>query len=373
MTVLCIFLSGDGVCNWRLQPSPNDAQRLPAAGESGERTPYGELPRAARVEAIVPAARMRTLNVMVPPTPAPKLAAVVRFALEDQLAGDVDAQHIVIAAQREREAIVHIIDRRWLTDTLAQLARAGMRPARIAAESDLAPRAPLALATWIWRDDGGFLLEPSGRVSVLDQSDDALPSGLLLVLRAGGARERADVPPRIVVRGPDQLSARGGAWSRAAGIDFVLEPEWSWLDSPPATVAAAPNLLTPDLEPGQLALRAASRPRLLRVVAGWLVAALVLHAGASAADWAMLTWRSAQVERETLQLIRDGAPALTGDPYPAWRKHYAGARHRAGKAAPDDALPLLAEAAAGLSNLPPAALRVISFEAGQLTLDFDRS
>ncbi|MEP7083526.1 MAG: hypothetical protein ABI854_02225, partial [Betaproteobacteria bacterium] len=53
--------------------------------------------------------------------------------------------------------------------------------------------------------------------------------------------------------------------------------------------------------------------------------------------------------------------------------HYAGARHRAGKAAPDDALPLLAEAAAGLPDLPPAALRVISFEAGQLTLDFDHS
>ena len=377
MSVLRIFLSGDGVCDWQLQPSGGGADHGPDARRQGERTPFGELPRvppAARTEAIVPAARMRTLYVTVPPTPPAKLSAVVRFALEDQLAGDVEAQHVVIAARRERDAIVHIIDRRWLKETLSQLAHAGIRPARIAAESDLAPRAPVALATWVWRDDGGFLLEASGRVTVLDQSDDALPSGLLLALRNDNTHDGGEaVPARVVVRAPHELSARSAAWSRAAGVDFVIEPEWNWSDAPANALATAPNLLTADLDADRSASRAPSRLRLLRLAAGWLLAALLLHAGASAAEWAMLTWRSAQVERETLQLIRNGAPALTGDPVTAWRSYYAGARHRAGKAAPDDALPLLAEAAAGLPELPPGALRVISFEAGQLTLDFDRT
>ena len=374
MSVLRIFLSGEGVCDWRLQPSQDDAARASGTHDQGERAPYGELPRAARIEAIVPAARMRTLSVTVPPTPVAKLTAVVRFALEDQLAGDVEAQHIVIAAQRERDVIVHIIDKRWLRDTLAQLARAGLRPARIAAESDLAPRAPVALGTWVWRDDGGFLLEASGRVAVLDQSDDALPSGLLLALRQGNQRHDNDpVPARVVVRGPQALSERSAAWSRAAGVDFVIEPEWSWADAPAVAITAAPNLLTADLDAGSASLRSVARPRLLRLAAGWLLAALLLHAGVSAAEWAALKWRSANIERETLQLIREAAPALTGDPAPAWRRYYANARHRTGKAAPDDALPLLAEAAAALPDLPPAALRVINFESGQLTLDFERS
>ena len=162
MSVLCIFLSGEGVCDWRLQSTRGEGGRAPGDQDHGAGTPYGELPRATRVEAIVPAARMRTLRVAVPPTPAEKLPAVLRFALEDQLAGDIDAQHVVIAAQRARDVIVHVVDKRWLVDTLAQLARYGLQPGRIAAESDLAPRAPDAAATWMWRADGGFLHEASG-------------------------------------------------------------------------------------------------------------------------------------------------------------------------------------------------------------------
>ena len=373
MSVLRIFLAGDGACDWTLQDDQDDGGRpSPAGAGHGENTPYAELPRAARSVAIVPAARMRTLSVSVPPTPAAKLPSVVRFALEDQLAGDVESQHVVIAAQRERDAIVHVIDRRWLKDTLAGLARHGMRPALVAAESDLAPRAPDALGTWVWREDGGFLIEAGGRVTVLDQSRDALPSGLLLALRNAG--NAGSPSTRVVVRGPAALAERSTAWSRATGVAFDIEPEWSWRDAAAATVAAAANLLTPELYAGASSIPAAAgRPRILRLALMWLLAALLLHAGASAAEWAMLKWRVAQVERDTQQLIKSAAPDLAGDLDSAWRKHYAAARHRQGKTAPDDALPLVAEAAAALPDLPPGALRVINFEAGQLTLDFDRS
>jgi hypothetical protein len=111
----------------------------------------------------------------------------------------------------------------------------------------------------------------------------------------------------------------------------------------------------------------------MRLASLWLLAALLLHAGASAAEWALLQWRVAKVGREVRQVIRSAAPDLAGEPEVAWRKYYAAARHRQGRTAPDDALPLLAEAAAALPDLPAGALRVINFETGQLTLDFDRS
>lgn len=375
MSVLRIFLSGAGACDWTLQ---DDAGRPSPAGPGhGENTPHAELPRAARSVAIVPAARMRTLSVTVPPTPAAKMSSVVRFALEDQLAGDVESQHVVIAAQRERDVIVHVIDRRWLQSALAELARHGLRPPLVAAESDLAPRAPGALGTWVWREDGGFLIEANGRVTVLDQSEDALPSGLLLALRNSGGASNAGnagwISTRLVVRGPSALAERSAAWSRATGVTFDIEPEWTWSDASAATLAATANLLTSALHVDASSVPAAAgRPHILRRALLWLLAALLLHAGASAAEWAMLKWRVAQVERDTQQLIRSAAPDLAGDLDAAWRKHYAAARHRQGKTAPDDALPLLAEAAA-LPDLPPGALRVINFETGQLTLDFDRS
>jgi general secretion pathway protein L len=379
MNVLHIFLAGDGACDWTLQDDGDDGGRSsPAGAGHGENTPYAELPRAARSLSMVPAARMRTLTVSVPPTPTAKLSSVVRFALEDQLAGDVESQHVVIAAKRERDAIVHVIDKRWLKDTLAGLARHGIRPALVAAESDLAPRAPAALGTWVWREDGGFLIEAGGRVTVLDQSRDALPSGLLLALRtagnAGDAGGAGSAAARVVVRGPPALAERSAAWSRATGVTFDIEPEWTWRDASASAIAAAANLLTPELHAGTSSTPAAAgHPRILRRALLWLLAALLLHAGASAAEWAMLKWRVAQVERDTQQLIKSAAPDLAGELDSAWRKHYAAARHRQGKTAPDDALPLLAEAAAALPDLPPGALRVINFEAGQLTLDFDRS
>ena len=227
----------------------------------------------------------------------------------------------------------------------------------------------------MWREDGGFLIEAGGGVSVLDQSRDALPSGLLLALRRAGVAGSAPPPAaRVVVRGPAALAEREPLWSRAAGVTFDFESEWTWRDASASAIAAAPNLLTPELHAGNLATVAAGgRPRILRIALGWLAAALVLHAGASAAEWAMLKWRVARVERDTQQLIKSAAPELAGELESAWRKHYAAARHRQGKTAPDDALPILAEAAAALPGLPPGALRVINFEAGQLTLDFDRT
>ena len=378
MSVLLLFLAGDGVCDWDLRDERRGGTAPPAAGPTrDDNTPHAALPRADRSVLVVPAARMRTLVVAVPPTPAPKLPAVVRFALEEQLAGAVEAQHVVIAAQRERAAVVHVLDRRWLQDALASLARHGVRPAAAVAESDLVPRAPDALGTWIWRDDGGFLLEAGGRVTVLDQSPDALPSGLLLALRravpAPAPGESAPPAARVVVRGPAALAGRSAAWSRATGVDFAIESEWSWRDAAPAALTGAPNLLTPELDAGAAPASAGKGPRVLRQALWWLLAALLLHAGASAAEWATLTWRKAALERDIRATVAAAAPGLTGDVDAAWRRRYAAARHRQGKAAPDDALPLLAEAAAALHDLPPGGLRVISFEAGSLTLDFDRS
>ena len=358
MSELRVFLNGIEHCDWTLAV---DGQAEPVSGNASR---IVDLPPADRVIGIVPAANMRTLALQLPPTSREKRLAVVRFALEDQLAGDIEGQHVVIARERDRDVVVHAIDRGWLLGVIGALEEKGLRPSVLHAESDLAPHHDGA-HTWIWHEDGGFLLDARGRISILDRSAGALPSGLLLALRNAGAE-----PVPVVVHGPESLAPDVDGWRRATGAPFELEAEWSWRDANATALRGAANLLTPDLETGPVAARARP-PSWLRRAAWWVGAALLLHAGASVADWAVLKWRVAQVERETRELIQAAVPQLAGgDVDTGWRRAFAAGRHRQGRAAPDDALPLLADTAAGLTDLPAGALRVINYEAGQLTLDF---
>ena len=57
-------------------------------------------PAAQSREAVLAAAAVRLARVALPPMPADRVAAAAAFALEDQLAGPAQAQHIVASAQR---------------------------------------------------------------------------------------------------------------------------------------------------------------------------------------------------------------------------------------------------------------------------------
>jgi len=346
-------------------------RRDPSGAPDGDvgTEPPGRGVRAERVIAIVPAARMRTLALALPPVSADKLSRVARFGLEEQLAGDVEAQHVVVAGMRSDKTVVHAIERAWLLERAARLSAQSAGARKIVAESDLVPPSEPGAMTWIWREDGGFVIAPDGRVSILDRGDDALPAGLLLALRH-------EPPAQLVVRGPPALANEIDAWSGATGVPFALAPAWRWTDADGRTLDDAVDLATADLaspEPVAIPDRVA---RGWRRAAGWAIAALALHVGASAADWIALSMRTSGIERETRATIAAATPGGQ-NPQQAdladWRRAYAAARHRLGAAAPDDALPLLADTAVTLAELPPSAVRVIQYEAGQLTLDLEKT
>lgn len=329
---------------------------------------WSDLPRAERVIAIVPAARMRTLVVALPPTAPEKRVSVVRYALEDQLADDIDAQHVVIAGIRGGRAIVHVLDRTWLMAMVAALRTAGKRPDAVLAESDLVPPADADALTWVWRDDGGFVVAPDGGVGILDRSAETLPSGLLLSLR----RADAGAATHVVVHGPAALANEFAAWTAATGVPFALAPSWDWRDFDSTALLRATNVLTADLETGPRTAGTDPATRWLRRAAGWGTAALALHVGATFADWATMRVAVDRVEREVRQSIDEALPDAQGDKA-AWRRAFAAARHAQGRPAPDDLLPLLADTASALGALSPGAVRVINYEAGQLTLDLDKA
>ena len=73
----------------------DDNERILQSGRS-ER---GAWPAAERKEAVLAAACVRIVGLALPPMPADRVAAAVAFALEDQLAGPANEQHIAVSTQ----------------------------------------------------------------------------------------------------------------------------------------------------------------------------------------------------------------------------------------------------------------------------------
>ena len=118
--------------------------------------------------------------------------------------------------------------------------------------------------------------------------------------------------------------------------------------------------------------------RLLRP-ALWVVAIAVgIHVCASLGDWAWLRWQSARLDGQIAALgqsaITDFATAAAAGVTPsvALARHERDLQHRAGLAASDDFLPLLARAAPALGTLPAGAIRALAYADGHLVLELQK-
>jgi len=329
---------------------------------SGAGTP-AEWPQMDSREAVLAAGTVRLARVTLPPMPADRVAAAAAFALEDQLAGPAQAQHIVASTQRRDGTVEVAIAPRALVASLQN------EFARVIAEPQIAPLP--AARTWRWYPSGAggsFVRKPDGSafaVSALAQGS-ALPPELALAM-AQSSRERS--LDRVEVAFPvDDAQLR--AWTQDEATAFVRASPWHW-DQDGAALATATDLLQGELsrEP-----RAASRSagRRFRWAAGLAVAALVLHVGATFMQWAWLRFQAWDVSRGVIAAARGAGVAEANDAESAaaaLSKRFADARHRAALAAPSDALPLLSRAAPALGALPPGALKTATYASGTWTLD----
>lgn len=335
----------------------------------------GALPLADRLEAVVAASQVRIATIVVPPIAASRLAGAARFALEDQLAGPPEAQHLAVSARQKNGSVrVAIVDR-----TLLQAVASGggvlARPARIIAEPDLAS----AATGWRWcgsEERDGFVRCTDGSAFPVDapRGDGALPSELALAL-AQAARDRA-APSQVHVEAPfaEALLAR---WQRETGVAFRLGTPWQWHAVSPDAFAAALDLL-PGADTAEAAM-SRNEPTRLFARASWIAgAALVLHVLATAGEWTWLKldgWRDA---REWTSLVASAglppeAAATASSARTALGRRYGELRHAHGLPAPDDALPLLARAAPALAALPTGTVRSATYVDGHWTLDLVRA
>ncbi|MEO8506485.1 MAG: type II secretion system protein GspL [Betaproteobacteria bacterium] len=326
--------------------------------------PPASWPVAERREAVLAAAAVRLVGVALPPMPADRVAAAAAFALEDQLAGPANAQHLV-ASPRRRDGTVEV----------AIAARPLFPPlqrdfARVVAEPAVAPIP--APGTWRWYasvHDGGFVRRPDGSAFAVSTPDPQgpVPGELALALaqaaRTGGTVARIDVAFPV-----DE--AQLAAWTAQCSAPFKCGVAWRW-DEDGTAITAATDLLQGDFSRQAPAISRSAASR-VRWAAGLMVAALALQVGATIAQWLWLQIDVWQTGRAIVATARDAGVADALDEAAAataLARRFADARHRAGLTAPSDALPLLARAAPTLGALPAGVLKIATYSPGTWTFD----
>ena len=316
-------------------------------------------PAAERREAVLAAARVRIVALRLPPLSADRVAAAASFALEDQLAGPAAEQHIAVSLQRRDGTLEATVANRRLVAELAD------NFDRIVAEPALAPR-PLP-RHWCWYASGaggGFVRRPDGSAFATSEQD-GLPPELLLALEhaSRGSSSPAEIETAFV---PDASTRT--AYARDVGTMFVPTAVWSWDAAGIAAFAAAP-----DLRQGEFAHAASNvargSVRLFRWAAALAALALCVHVAASLGEWLSLRVEDWRAKSALASLARDAGYVGIEDPAMAISRGHAEARHRAGLAAPADALPLLARAAPALAGLPAGALKSATYAGGHWTFD----
>jgi hypothetical protein len=310
-------------------------------------------PAADRRVAVLATDAVRVVALQLPPLPASRVAAAAAFALEDRLATPLDDAIVAVGPRRDDEPVVAIVAGRALA---VGLAAGRHRFDRAIVEAQL----PGSVQGWGWYESrtGGFVRAgDGGAFAVGVAADPALPPELLTALRQAA---RAGTAPEQVVAARPAGAELLAAWTREGGVPFVAGAPWRWEAAPDAAFAAAIDVLAP-------ARVASTQPAssLLPTALALVALAAGLHLAATAATWGWRKVELARSERALEAIARElGATVPAGI-----ARLHADARHRAGRAAPSDAMPLLARAAPALAALPAGALRTATYGQGAWTVE----
>jgi general secretion pathway protein L len=180
----------------RLAEDHDDAASWIAVDDNGTRVSApnsGPLESAARevgareVIVLVPSTRVVTTLVDIPVKRGPRLLAALPYALEEQLADDVENLHFAAGTRYEDGRLpVAVIAREQMLGWLAALEAAGISPARVVPENHGLARIPgtmslLAAEGKVMFNDGGaeeFVLQdirPSEALALAGALDEASP------------------------------------------------------------------------------------------------------------------------------------------------------------------------------------------------------
>ena len=306
-----------------------------------ERTALASVPRAATVEAILPAARVLFARLKLPRVNAATIRELLPYAVEDRLLGDPAHIHAVPGATNARgETVVAVVDREWLEDTVRTLGQAGVAPTQAHCESALLAGGQ---GDWhvVWGPARGMLVDDEGVSATFDHAG-ALPLGLRITLDE--AASRGDRPELVRVHTQDGAALPDlESWTQELRVRFERGGDWAQLSRGPVGHDAL------DVMHG-MAARRARRFVVSRAALALGLAILVLQAALTVADDLRLRREREALDAQREAIFRRAFPEakVVVDPELQMSRNLAELRRARGEAGGDDFLvQLTREARAG--------------------------
>lgn len=319
--------------------------------------------RVARVQLVIPAAQVLLTRARIPRGARRGSSSVLAFAVEDRTAGDPDASQVSwLGSVCDVDALA-VADKQGLSRWHEALAAVGIRVDEVHCETLMLP---IQAGEWsmAWNGSEGFVRCGSFEGAATDCGErDTPPLSLRLMLeeaRAGGTEPTAIA---LYTTAPD-AAPDIGAWQRELGTALRDAGTWDWRTAP----ADAGVGLVQQVRRWHMLSGVAAR---LRPAAWMLGAALSLHAVALATAWTLLASEQSALRQQMEAQFRAAFPEAiaVADPALQMRRKLAEARHGAGQTDGGDFLPLVVQVAAAAKELPSAALRVVSYESAQMTVE----
>jgi general secretion pathway protein L len=153
-----------------------------SALQSGPISAAAPLAATRSVAVIVPAADVLLTDVELPQGATGRAAQLVPYALEEQLVGDLDAQHFATGRARAGSRVpVAVVARERMTQWLAALAEAGIAPDLLCAEQALLP-AMAGQAVAMLEGEALCVRDAHDRVQALGAPAGSLRDALALLL-----------------------------------------------------------------------------------------------------------------------------------------------------------------------------------------------
>lgn len=325
-------------------------------------TPLSGVPRAETVEAVLPVSRVLFARLKLPKVNAGTIRELLPYAVEDRLLADPAQIHGVPGATNARgETLVAVVDRGWLAETLAFLARAGLAPSRAVCESALLPAEP---GRWhaVLGEARSFLVEDDGHAVAFDPPTDAGPP-LAVRIAADEAAQRDSRPRSLAILVEPGLALPDPArWSERAGATATVSEGPLPLAAPFAPTAI--DLLAGDFSRRTTGIAALRLPRL-----AWALAAAIalLQFGFTAVDAWRLERERRDLEAEREAVFRAAFPEAKTvvDPALQMRRNLGELQRARGRASATDFLSLAT--AAARQDAAPA--RRLTFSGGRLEID----
>jgi general secretion pathway protein L len=322
------------------------------------------------VIALAPAFDVVRTLAEVPLKGGGKLLQALPFALEEQLAEDVDGLHFAHGERLDDGRFeVAIVRRQVIEDWGSRLASAGLRADRMYSVADAVGSTPNT-ATLLLEEDCAILREADGRIGVVDAANCTVL--LDLVIGQSGAREAETGRANLVVYATAQAVDRHGATLES------LRPQLESLDIRQLTDGSLPRLAAQIVTtPGVNLLQGdyARRSTLIPYLAAWrqsaalaatLVAlSLVLQYAEVSKLRSEVAALDSRIDQAFHYVFPDAGPVQDARAQLSSRLRQMGER---GSAAPQEFLATLNIVAGALSGSPEGRIEAINYRSGTFEL-----